>query len=61
MKTDKINSYYAKSRKDWRQWLKKNHRQEKNIWLIIYHKNSQKPSVRYDEAVEEALGFARAV
>jgi len=37
--------------------LKENHVSEKNIWLKIYKKKSQTPSVYYDEAVDEALCF----
>ncbi len=48
---------HAKSRKEWRSWLKKNHQIEKCVWLIIYHKKSDTPSVYYAEAVEEALCF----
>lgn len=35
----------------------KNHAKEKNVWLIIHHKNAGTPSVYYDEAVEEALCY----
>jgi uncharacterized protein YdeI (YjbR/CyaY-like superfamily) len=49
--------FYAKNRKTWRNWLQKNSDKEKNVWLIIYHKKSDKASVYYDEAVEEALCF----
>ncbi len=49
--------FYAKDRKSWRQWLKKNHNKQKSIWLIIYKKESPTPSVYYGEAVEEALCF----
>jgi uncharacterized protein YdeI (YjbR/CyaY-like superfamily) len=47
----------AKSRKAWRQWLVKNHKKEKFVWLIIFHKGSSTKSVYYAEAVEEALCF----
>lgn len=50
-------AYHAKNRKEWRQWLTKNHRLEKSVWLIIYHKSSATPSVYYEEAVEEAICF----
>ena len=52
-----INAFHAKDRKEWRKWLTKNHKTEKSVWLIIYHKRSEKPTVYYDEAVEEALCF----
>lgn len=50
-------TFYAKDRKTWRKWLEKNHATEKNIWLIIYRKESNTPSVYYPEAVDEALCF----
>ena len=50
-------TFYATSRKQWRAWLSKNHVAEQSIWLIIYHKDANKRSVYYDEAVEEALCF----
>jgi uncharacterized protein YdeI (YjbR/CyaY-like superfamily) len=52
-----LPTYHAKNRKEWRQWLTKNHQSEKSVWLIIYHKSSATPSVYYEEAVEEALCF----
>ena len=50
-------SYHAKTLEDWRAWLLQNHHKEQFIWLIIYHKESETPSVYYDEAVDEALCF----
>lgn len=47
----------AKSRKEWRKWLEKNHQTESSVWLIIFHKRSEVKSVYYDEAVEEAICF----
>jgi len=38
-------------------WLEKNHARENELWLVLYKKNSNKPTVTYDEAVEEALCF----
>jgi uncharacterized protein YdeI (YjbR/CyaY-like superfamily) len=52
-----IKAFYAGNRKEWRTWLTKNHKTEKSVWLIIFHKSSATPSVYYDEAVEEALCF----
>lgn len=52
-----IKTCYAKTRKEWRKWLKKYSLTEKSVWLIIYHKNSVTKSVYYDEAVEEAICF----
>jgi uncharacterized protein YdeI (YjbR/CyaY-like superfamily) len=52
-----VATFHAKSRQEWRNWLKEYHQKEKSVWLIIYKKESQMPSVYYDEAVDEALCF----
>ncbi len=52
-----VQTFHANSRKEWREWLEKNHQLEKSVWLIIYKKNSGEPSVYYPEAVDEALCF----
>jgi uncharacterized protein YdeI (YjbR/CyaY-like superfamily) len=57
MKKEDFKSIYLENRNAWRIWLKENHVSEKNIWLKIYKKQSQTPSVYYDEAVNEALCF----
>ena len=54
---NKIQAVQAKTRKDWRKWLEKNHQAEKSVWLIIYRKQTKTKSIYYDEAVEEALCF----
>lgn len=41
----------------WRSWLAANHASEKNLFLIIYHKESGVSSVYYPDAVDEALCF----
>ncbi len=43
--------------KEWRNWLRKNHRRENAVWLIIFRKAGGIPSVNYIAAVEEALCF----
>lgn len=50
-------TFYAKNRKEWRNWLSKNHDKEKEIWLIYYKKTTDKPTISYNDAVEEALCF----
>jgi uncharacterized protein YdeI (YjbR/CyaY-like superfamily) len=52
-----IKTFHAKTRKDWRDWLEKNHESEKSILLVIYKKECNTPSVYYPEAVDEALCF----
>jgi uncharacterized protein YdeI (YjbR/CyaY-like superfamily) len=48
---------YVANRDEWRSWLEKNCNKESVIWLIFYKKHSEKRSVPYSDAVEEALCF----
>jgi len=48
---------YVTNPKDWRAWLKKHYKTEKEIWLVYYKKESGKPRIAYNDAVEEALCF----
>lgn len=52
-----VAAIHCKTRKDWRQWLQKNHTTAQAVWLIIYKKESGMDSVYYPEAVDEALCF----
>lgn len=54
MKSDQL---YVTNRKEWREWLKKNHNKKETIWLIYYKKHTGKPRIPYDDAVEEALCY----
>jgi uncharacterized protein YdeI (YjbR/CyaY-like superfamily) len=48
---------YVTKRDEWRKWLKQHHKTEKEIWLIYYRKETEKPRISYNDAVEEALCF----
>lgn len=48
---------YFPTRREWREWLQKNHQTEPGVWVIFYKKNSGQPTMTYDESVEEALCF----
>jgi uncharacterized protein YdeI (YjbR/CyaY-like superfamily) len=48
---------YVSNRKDWHEWLEANFNTEKEIWLIYPSKDSGKPRIQYNDAVEEALSF----
>ena len=48
---------YVTTREEFREWLEKNHKTCKEIWLIQYKKFTQKPSIPYVDAVEEAICF----
>jgi uncharacterized protein YdeI (YjbR/CyaY-like superfamily) len=48
---------YVVKRSDWRQWLEVYYKTEPEIWLQFYRKESGKPRISYNDAVEEALCF----
>jgi uncharacterized protein YdeI (YjbR/CyaY-like superfamily) len=52
-----IETFYPKSRQEWREWLQENHHAKQSIWIIYYKKKSNIPTVMYSEAVDEALCF----
>jgi uncharacterized protein YdeI (YjbR/CyaY-like superfamily) len=52
-----VEAIYFESAKEWRNWLERHHNQYTSIWLIIYRKNGDTPSVQYNEALEQALCF----
>jgi uncharacterized protein YdeI (YjbR/CyaY-like superfamily) len=42
---------------NWRSWLEQNHATEADVWLTIYKKHSETPSVTVQEAMQEAICF----
>jgi uncharacterized protein YdeI (YjbR/CyaY-like superfamily) len=52
-----LKTVRAKNRDEWRAWLAEHHETEREIWLVYAKKQTGIASVRYDEAVEEALCF----
>lgn len=52
-----MKTVFASTTADWRGWLAQNCRSETEVWLVIYHKDSGTPSVRYHEAIEHALCY----
>lgn len=54
---DQFPDFYLPSRQKWREWLVENYDKSNGIWLIYFKKHTKKPTVTYEEAVEEALCF----
>jgi len=48
---------HVTTRKDWRSWLARHHNTETEIWLVYYRKETGKPRISYNDAVEEALRY----
>ncbi len=49
--------FYPKTRQEWRNWLETYHQTKTEIWLRKFKKASGKPSLAYDDLVEECLCF----
>jgi len=49
--------FYPKTRSEWRAWLQEHHLDKTEIWLRRFKKASKKPSITYDDMVEESLCF----
>jgi uncharacterized protein YdeI (YjbR/CyaY-like superfamily) len=41
----------------WRSWLAKNHATATEIWLVFHKRHTGKPSIAYEDAVDEALCY----
>ena len=52
---DDADTFFAADRAAWRSWLERHHAARTQVWLLLHKKHVEEPSVRYDEAVEEAL------
>ena len=51
------DSVHPLSRDAWRAWLGEHHEHDDGVWFVRYKKATGKPSVSYDEAVDEAICF----
>jgi len=45
------------TRNDWRKWLKKNHKKESKVCIILNKKHTGKPTMSHKESMEEAICF----
>ena len=57
MKPETMNTIYFKTRDEWRAWLEENYASADHVWIIYYKKQTGKPRISYDDAVEEAVCF----
>lgn len=47
----------ARTREQWRRWLATHHASRSEVWLIFHKRHTRKPSVPYNDAVDEALCY----
>jgi uncharacterized protein YdeI (YjbR/CyaY-like superfamily) len=52
-----METLYVTDRQQWRSWLSKHHAAKKEVWLLFYKKHTKKPTISYNDAVEEAICF----
>ena len=52
-----IETFYPRTRQEWRNWLQDNHAKKQSVWLIYYKKKSNVSTILYSDAVDEALCF----
>jgi hypothetical protein len=52
---NKIDTLHLTTRHQWRQWLTKNHKNAKEIWLVYYRKETGKPAISYEDSVGRNL------
>ena len=57
MRDDGLERVHAPERAVWRAWLEANGESAPAVWLVYAKKGSGRPSITWDEAVEEALCF----
>ena len=48
---------YVADREAWRAWLAEHYRTERDVWLVYPRKQTGRPRIPYNDAVEEALCF----
>jgi uncharacterized protein YdeI (YjbR/CyaY-like superfamily) len=49
--------FYPTNPDEWRKWLAKNHLSRQSVWVVFHTKSSEKPSISWSQAVDEALCF----
>ncbi|MBC8052197.1 MAG: YdeI/OmpD-associated family protein [Sphingobacteriaceae bacterium] len=56
-KETEAETFYPKTRLEWREWLEENHASKQSVWLLQYKQKANKPGISWSEAVDEALCF----
>ncbi len=54
---ERLGEVMCEDRAAWRDWLEANHAEEEGVWLVYWRVSTKKPSIRWEDAVREALCF----
>ena len=57
MNKKEVELFYPETKQHWRKWLSQNHIVKDAVWLILYKKQSARPTISWSDAVDEALCF----
>jgi uncharacterized protein YdeI (YjbR/CyaY-like superfamily) len=57
MPSKNLKTLDARNCEQWREWLAKHHDSESEVWLVFHKRQAGRPSIAYDDAVNEALCF----
>jgi len=52
-----MKTFDARTSERWRRWLAKHHASDSEVWLIFHKQHTGKPSVAYNDAVDDALCY----
>jgi len=50
-----VKTFYPRTRAEWRAWLARHHSDETEVFVVFFKTHTGRPTLTYDEAVEEAL------
>ena len=54
---EKIKTYHASTRNEWRGWLKRNHKKETKVSVVLHKRHTGKLAPSHRELIEEAICF----
>jgi uncharacterized protein YdeI (YjbR/CyaY-like superfamily) len=55
--TDQLERFEPASRRDWRAWLTAHAGESAGVWVVTFKQSTGRPTLSYDDVVEEALCF----
>ena len=57
MTSKTLKTFDARDCQQWREWLARHHDSESEVWLVFYNRQTGRPTIAYNDAVDEALCF----
>jgi uncharacterized protein YdeI (YjbR/CyaY-like superfamily) len=52
-----VEDFCPRDKREWREWLERNHTEKEGVWLILYKMKSPNHNLTWSESVDEALCF----